>query len=94
MMPLPIGFWTGALLFDMVAIRPAKLVADVLVRSGITAAVPPAPPDRRTGRTPSRGLPDRQSACHRWRADTLSCARQGSRPLANGTEAHDGLGWR
>src|SRR5215217_6557850 len=42
MVPLPIGFWTGALLFDLVATRRARWAADVLVGSGIVAAVPTA----------------------------------------------------
>ena len=42
MVPLPIGFWTGALLFDLVATRRARWAADVLVGSGIAAAVPTA----------------------------------------------------
>jgi nitrite reductase/ring-hydroxylating ferredoxin subunit/uncharacterized membrane protein len=40
--PLPIGFWSGALLFDLVATRRARWAADVLVGSGIVAAVPTA----------------------------------------------------
>jgi nitrite reductase/ring-hydroxylating ferredoxin subunit/uncharacterized membrane protein len=40
--PLPIGFWSGALLFDLVATRRARWAADVLVASGIAAAVPTA----------------------------------------------------
>jgi nitrite reductase/ring-hydroxylating ferredoxin subunit/uncharacterized membrane protein len=39
MVPLPIGFWTGALLFDLIATRRARWAADVLVGSGIAAAV-------------------------------------------------------
>jgi nitrite reductase/ring-hydroxylating ferredoxin subunit/uncharacterized membrane protein len=42
MVPLPIGFWSGALLFDLVATRRARWAADVLVGSGIVAAVPTA----------------------------------------------------
>jgi nitrite reductase/ring-hydroxylating ferredoxin subunit/uncharacterized membrane protein len=42
MVPLPIGFWTGALLFDLLATRRARWAADVLVGSGIVAAVPTA----------------------------------------------------
>jgi nitrite reductase/ring-hydroxylating ferredoxin subunit/uncharacterized membrane protein len=42
MVPLPIGFWTGALLFDLIATRRARWAADVLVGSGIAAAVPTA----------------------------------------------------
>ena len=42
MVPLPIGFWTGALLFDLVATRRARWAADVLVGAGIAAAVPTA----------------------------------------------------
>ena len=39
---LPIGFWTGALLFDLVATRRARWAADTLVGAGIAAAVPTA----------------------------------------------------
>jgi nitrite reductase/ring-hydroxylating ferredoxin subunit/uncharacterized membrane protein len=39
---LPIGFWSGALVFDMIATRPARWAADVLVGSGVVAAVPTA----------------------------------------------------
>jgi nitrite reductase/ring-hydroxylating ferredoxin subunit/uncharacterized membrane protein len=39
---LPIGFWTGALLFDLVATRRARWAADTLVGAGIVAAVPTA----------------------------------------------------
>ena len=42
MVPLPIGFWSGALLFDLVATRRARWAADVLVGAGIAAAVPTA----------------------------------------------------
>jgi nitrite reductase/ring-hydroxylating ferredoxin subunit/uncharacterized membrane protein len=42
MVPLPIGFWSGALLFDLVATRRARWAADVLIGSGIAAAVPTA----------------------------------------------------
>jgi nitrite reductase/ring-hydroxylating ferredoxin subunit/uncharacterized membrane protein len=42
MVPLPIGFWTGALLFDLIATRRARWAADVLVGSGIAVAVPTA----------------------------------------------------
>jgi nitrite reductase/ring-hydroxylating ferredoxin subunit/uncharacterized membrane protein len=42
MVPLPIGFWTGALIFDLLATRRARWAADVLVGSGIAAAVPTA----------------------------------------------------
>jgi nitrite reductase/ring-hydroxylating ferredoxin subunit/uncharacterized membrane protein len=42
MVPLPIGFWTGALVFDLLATRRARWAADVLVGSGIVAAVPTA----------------------------------------------------
>jgi nitrite reductase/ring-hydroxylating ferredoxin subunit/uncharacterized membrane protein len=42
MVPLPIGFWTGALLFDLLATRRARWAADVLVGSGIATAVPTA----------------------------------------------------
>jgi nitrite reductase/ring-hydroxylating ferredoxin subunit/uncharacterized membrane protein len=42
MVPLPIGFWTGALIFDLIATRRARWAADVLVGSGIAAAVPTA----------------------------------------------------
>jgi nitrite reductase/ring-hydroxylating ferredoxin subunit/uncharacterized membrane protein len=39
---LPIGFWSGALVFDMIATRRARWAADVLVGSGVVAAVPTA----------------------------------------------------
>jgi len=42
MVPLPIGFWTGALLFDLVATRRARWAADTLVGAGIAAALPTA----------------------------------------------------
>ncbi|HZB57996.1 MAG TPA: DUF2231 domain-containing protein, partial [Actinomycetota bacterium] len=42
MVPLPIGFWTGALLFDLIATRRARWAADTLVGAGIVAAVPTA----------------------------------------------------
>jgi nitrite reductase/ring-hydroxylating ferredoxin subunit/uncharacterized membrane protein len=42
MVPLPIGFWTGALVFDLLATRRARWAADVLVGSGIATAVPTA----------------------------------------------------
>ena len=42
MVPLPIGFWTGALLFDLIATRRARWAADTLVGTGIVAAVPTA----------------------------------------------------
>jgi nitrite reductase/ring-hydroxylating ferredoxin subunit/uncharacterized membrane protein len=40
--PLPIGFWSGALLFDLVATRRARWAADVLVGAGVASAVPAA----------------------------------------------------
>jgi nitrite reductase/ring-hydroxylating ferredoxin subunit/uncharacterized membrane protein len=42
LVPLPIGFWTGALLFDLIATRRARWAADTLVGAGIVAAVPTA----------------------------------------------------
>jgi nitrite reductase/ring-hydroxylating ferredoxin subunit/uncharacterized membrane protein len=42
MVPLPIGFWSGALLFDLIATRRARWAADTLVGAGIAAAVPTA----------------------------------------------------
>jgi nitrite reductase/ring-hydroxylating ferredoxin subunit/uncharacterized membrane protein len=42
MVPMPIGFWSGALLFDLVATRRARWAADVLVGAGVAAAVPTA----------------------------------------------------
>jgi nitrite reductase/ring-hydroxylating ferredoxin subunit/uncharacterized membrane protein len=42
MVPLPIGFWSGALLFDLIATRRARYAADVLVGAGIAAAAPTA----------------------------------------------------
>ena len=42
LVPLPIGFWSGALIFDLIATRRARWAADVLVGAGIAAAVPTA----------------------------------------------------
>jgi nitrite reductase/ring-hydroxylating ferredoxin subunit/uncharacterized membrane protein len=42
LVPLPIGFWSGALLFDLVATRRARWAADVLVAAGVASAVPTA----------------------------------------------------
>jgi nitrite reductase/ring-hydroxylating ferredoxin subunit/uncharacterized membrane protein len=42
MVPLPLGFWSGALIFDLVATRRARWAADALVGAGIAAAVPTA----------------------------------------------------
>jgi len=42
MVPLPIGFWSGALVFDLIATRRARWAADVLVGSWVVAAVPTA----------------------------------------------------
>ena len=42
LVPLPIGFWSGALIFDLIASRRARWAADVLVGAGIAAAVPTA----------------------------------------------------
>jgi nitrite reductase/ring-hydroxylating ferredoxin subunit/uncharacterized membrane protein len=42
LVPLPIGFWTGALLFDLIATKRARWAADTLVGAGIAAAVPTA----------------------------------------------------
>jgi nitrite reductase/ring-hydroxylating ferredoxin subunit/uncharacterized membrane protein len=39
---LPIGFWSWALMFDLIATRRARWAADVLVGSGVVAAVPTA----------------------------------------------------
>jgi nitrite reductase/ring-hydroxylating ferredoxin subunit/uncharacterized membrane protein len=39
---LPIGFWSGSLMFDVIATRRARWAADVLVGSGVVAAVPTA----------------------------------------------------
>jgi nitrite reductase/ring-hydroxylating ferredoxin subunit/uncharacterized membrane protein len=39
---LPIGFWSGALMFDVIATRRGRWAADVLVGSGVVAAVPTA----------------------------------------------------
>jgi nitrite reductase/ring-hydroxylating ferredoxin subunit/uncharacterized membrane protein len=38
----PIGFWTGALLLDLVATAPARAGADALVGAGVVAALPAA----------------------------------------------------
>jgi nitrite reductase/ring-hydroxylating ferredoxin subunit/uncharacterized membrane protein len=42
MVPLPIGFWSGALIFDLIATRRARWAADTMVGAGIVAAVPTA----------------------------------------------------
>jgi nitrite reductase/ring-hydroxylating ferredoxin subunit/uncharacterized membrane protein len=42
LVPLPIGFWSGALIFDLIASRRARWAADTLVGAGIAAAVPTA----------------------------------------------------
>ena len=42
LVPLPIGFWSGALIFDLIATRRARWAADTLVGAGIAAAVPTA----------------------------------------------------
>jgi nitrite reductase/ring-hydroxylating ferredoxin subunit/uncharacterized membrane protein len=42
LIPMPIGFWSGALLFDLVATRRARWAADVLVGAGVATAVPTA----------------------------------------------------
>jgi nitrite reductase/ring-hydroxylating ferredoxin subunit/uncharacterized membrane protein len=42
LVPLPIGFWSGALIFDVIATRRARWAADTLVGAGIAAAVPTA----------------------------------------------------
>ena len=42
LVPMPIGFWSGALVFDLVATRRARWAADVLVGAGVAAAVPTA----------------------------------------------------
>ena len=42
LVPLPIGFWSGALIFDLIATRRSRWAADVLVGAGIAAAVPTA----------------------------------------------------
>jgi nitrite reductase/ring-hydroxylating ferredoxin subunit/uncharacterized membrane protein len=42
LVPLPYGFWSGALLFDFVATRRARWAADVLVGAGVASAVPTA----------------------------------------------------
>jgi nitrite reductase/ring-hydroxylating ferredoxin subunit/uncharacterized membrane protein len=42
LVPLPIGFWSGALIFDMIATRRSRWAADTLVGAGIAAAVPTA----------------------------------------------------
>jgi nitrite reductase/ring-hydroxylating ferredoxin subunit/uncharacterized membrane protein len=42
MVPLPLGFWTGALAFDLIATRRARYAADTLVGAGIAAALPAA----------------------------------------------------
>jgi nitrite reductase/ring-hydroxylating ferredoxin subunit/uncharacterized membrane protein len=39
---LPIGFWTGAFVLDLVGGRPARRAADALVGVGVTAALPTA----------------------------------------------------
>jgi nitrite reductase/ring-hydroxylating ferredoxin subunit/uncharacterized membrane protein len=42
LVPLPIGLWSGALVFDLIATRRARWAADVLVGAGVAAAVPTA----------------------------------------------------
>jgi nitrite reductase/ring-hydroxylating ferredoxin subunit/uncharacterized membrane protein len=42
MVPGPIGLWSGALLFDLVATRRARYAADLLVGAGIASALPTA----------------------------------------------------
>ena len=42
LVPLPIGFWSGALVFDLIACERARWAADTLVGAGIAAAVPTA----------------------------------------------------
>jgi nitrite reductase/ring-hydroxylating ferredoxin subunit/uncharacterized membrane protein len=42
LVPMPIGFWSGALLFDLVATERARWAADMLVGAGVAAAVPAA----------------------------------------------------
>jgi nitrite reductase/ring-hydroxylating ferredoxin subunit/uncharacterized membrane protein len=42
LVPLPIGFWSGALVFDLLATKQARWAADTLVGAGIAAAVPTA----------------------------------------------------
>jgi nitrite reductase/ring-hydroxylating ferredoxin subunit/uncharacterized membrane protein len=42
LVPGPIGLWSGALLFDLLATRRARYAADVLVGAGIASAVPTA----------------------------------------------------
>src|SRR4029450_6593563 len=63
LVPLPIGFWTGALLFDLIATRRARWAADTLVGAGIVAAGPTAAAGsvalaaRRARRPPCRARP-------------------------------------
>jgi nitrite reductase/ring-hydroxylating ferredoxin subunit/uncharacterized membrane protein len=42
LVPVPIGFWSGALLFDLIATRRARWAADVLVGAGVASALPTA----------------------------------------------------
>jgi nitrite reductase/ring-hydroxylating ferredoxin subunit/uncharacterized membrane protein len=42
LVPLPIGFWSGALIFDLIATRRSRWAADTMVGAGIAAAVPTA----------------------------------------------------
>jgi nitrite reductase/ring-hydroxylating ferredoxin subunit/uncharacterized membrane protein len=42
LIPVPIGFWSGALIFDLVATRRARWAADVLVGAGVASALPTA----------------------------------------------------
>jgi nitrite reductase/ring-hydroxylating ferredoxin subunit/uncharacterized membrane protein len=42
LIPVPIGLWSGALIFDLVATRRARWAADVLVGAGIASALPTA----------------------------------------------------
>jgi nitrite reductase/ring-hydroxylating ferredoxin subunit/uncharacterized membrane protein len=42
LVPVPIGLWSGALLFDLVATYRARWAADVLVGAGVASALPTA----------------------------------------------------
>lgn len=42
LVPVPMGLWSGALIFDLVATRQARWAADVLVGAGVVSALPAA----------------------------------------------------
>jgi nitrite reductase/ring-hydroxylating ferredoxin subunit/uncharacterized membrane protein len=42
LVPAPLGFWAGALVFDGIGTRPARYAADTLVGAGVVTALPTA----------------------------------------------------